>query len=132
MRIAICAFRQESNSFNPVPSGLDFYERGAIFEGQAMYDVAKEKQGTVGAMVEAVEKEGVKPEMLCFMSANPGCCCPGIDMLCSLEGNHLVGTVLILAVLAGLALCGRYSLAGLGLGGLSRIKDRLACAFCLA
>lgn len=69
MRIAICAFRQESNSFNPVLSGLDFYERGAIFEGQAMYDFAKEKQGTVGAMVEAVEKEGVKPEMLCFMSA---------------------------------------------------------------
>jgi len=51
--------------------------------------------------------------MLLLMGAHPGSGSLRRDMGCRFEGDHLIGTVLIFAVLAGLTFCGRRFSAGL-------------------
>ena len=51
-----------------------------------------------------------------FVAANSGRCCLWAYMLRRFKRNHLIGTVLILTVLAGFTFCGRNSFAGIGLG----------------
>ncbi|MBR6348578.1 MAG: M81 family metallopeptidase, partial [Spirochaetales bacterium] len=67
MRVAICEFTQESDSFNPVVTGLDFFQRGRIAEGQAFYDEAAGTQTAVGGMLDVLGKEDLEPVMLFSM-----------------------------------------------------------------
>ena len=59
--------------------------------------------------------------MFLFMGADPGGGSLWRYMGCRFEGDHFIGTVLILAVLAGLAFCGRRLPAGLFYVGFSGI-----------
>ncbi|MBQ6672128.1 MAG: M81 family metallopeptidase [Spirochaetales bacterium] len=67
MKVAICEFTQESDSFNPVVTGLDFFQRGRIAEGQAFYDEAAGTQTAVGGMLDVLGKEDLEPVLLFSM-----------------------------------------------------------------
>lgn len=58
MRIAVVEFHQESNSFNPLPCGMDFFERSGIYEGEAMRAYYSEKPCALAGMFRAAEERG--------------------------------------------------------------------------
>lgn len=51
MRIAICEFRQESNSFNPVITTRDYFACGGIFDGQAFVEKALKEPCAASGML---------------------------------------------------------------------------------
>ncbi len=51
MKIAVCEFRQESNSFNPVVTTRDYFECGGIFSGDAFVQKALKEPCAVSGML---------------------------------------------------------------------------------
>lgn len=72
MRIAICEFRQESDSFNPVLTGQNSFERGGIHEGAAFLEYLEGKQLAVNGMVTELRKKTINPIMLYSMHTDSG------------------------------------------------------------
>ena len=72
MKIGICEFRQESNSFNPIPADFDIFELGGIHEGKAFYDALHGKQVAVGGMLSFLEEKKIEPIMLYSMHTDSG------------------------------------------------------------
>lgn len=64
MRVFIGEFRQESNSFNPVASSLDFWDRSGRHEGEAMREALSGKPCAVGGMLHALDQLAEKPEIV--------------------------------------------------------------------
>lgn len=72
MKVAICEFRQETDSFNPVLSGMKAFERGGIYDGDRFHEAVYGKQLAVAGMIKELEKDGVEPIMLYSMNADSG------------------------------------------------------------
>jgi microcystin degradation protein MlrC len=43
MKIVVCEFNQETNSFNPVTTKMEDYEQGGIYRGEEMLRELKDK-----------------------------------------------------------------------------------------
>lgn len=55
-RVLICEFHQETNTFNPAPTGLDRFRALRCAEGQQAYDLCKELPCAFHGMMDAVEE----------------------------------------------------------------------------
>ncbi|GFG48585.1 hypothetical protein CQY20_10310 [Mycolicibacterium agri] len=65
MKILITEFRQESNSFNPTLSTLEFWNQTGEYEGQAVRDTFTGQQCTVGGFLKALDESPYHPEVVC-------------------------------------------------------------------
>lgn len=72
MKIAICEFRSETNSFNPTISDMQYFVRGGIYEGRQMYEALRDMPCAVGGMIHAAEQAGESVLTLYSMNANSG------------------------------------------------------------
>ncbi len=55
MRVLITEFRQESNSFTPVTSTMEFWEQNGILQGEAIPETFRGKPYAVAGMIDALE-----------------------------------------------------------------------------
>ncbi len=60
MKIAICEFRQESNSFNPVITDRSYFACGGIFDGQAFIDKALREPCAASGMLHELMQAGAQ------------------------------------------------------------------------
>ncbi len=67
MRIAVCEFRHESNSFNPQVAGFDLFDGSRTKEGQAFLESVQGTRSAPGAFLDELEREGQRPRMLLSM-----------------------------------------------------------------
>jgi microcystin degradation protein MlrC len=72
MKIAICEFRSETNSFNPSLSDMQYFVRGGIYEGHEMYEALHDKPCAVGGMIQAAEQAGASVFTLYSMNGSSG------------------------------------------------------------
>ena len=72
MKIAVCEFREETNSFNPVTCGMSEFMRGGVYAGEEMYRALRDKPCAVGGMIRAVEESGGEIVPLYSMNGNSG------------------------------------------------------------
>ncbi|HYF81462.1 MAG TPA: M81 family metallopeptidase [Clostridia bacterium] len=56
MKIVICEFNQETNSFNPITTTMDDYKRGGIFEGEEMRTELEGRPCAVAGMFRAIKE----------------------------------------------------------------------------
>lgn len=64
MRILVSEFRQESNSFTPVTSTMEFWAQNGILEGQEVVDALADKPCAVGGMIQALRESEHRPEVI--------------------------------------------------------------------
>ena len=57
-RILLLEFFQETNTFNPLPAGIDVFEAKRVAEGKALYDIVKALPGAMHGIIDAVEEAG--------------------------------------------------------------------------
>lgn len=69
MKIAICEFHQETNSFNPKPSPIEDYAVFGLWEGQEILDQGH-GPSALGGMLDTLEHSGVQVIPTCRMWAN--------------------------------------------------------------
>ncbi|MEH7387637.1 M81 family metallopeptidase, partial [Bacillus sp. JJ1521] len=60
MKIVIAEFHQESNSFNPVPCTLDYFERGRIYEGEDIRENLSDKPCAIAGILDAIDEANVQ------------------------------------------------------------------------
>jgi microcystin degradation protein MlrC len=65
MKILITEFRQESNSFNPTQSTLEFWNQTGEYQGQTVRDTFSGQQCTVGGFLQALDESPHHPEVVC-------------------------------------------------------------------
>lgn len=75
MRIVIGEFRQETNSFNPIVSTMDFWKKGGIFEGKDIYTSLENKPCSIAGIIKALREVEENMEIV-----------PGISMSCQSGG----------------------------------------------
>lgn len=63
MRIALIAFSQETNDFNPLPTTMEDFRSYGIYHGQQVLD-RQGKVGSIGGFVSAVEESGLDVEIV--------------------------------------------------------------------
>ena len=66
-RIFVCEFRQESNTFNPVPASRPFWQ---IAEGREAYEKSRAARAGTGGIIDAVEEAG--GEAVCAVTLHAG------------------------------------------------------------
>jgi microcystin degradation protein MlrC len=76
MKVLITEIRQESNSFNPLLSGLAHWKNGWLLEPNEVRDALKDVECAVGGMIEVFEASSHRPEILfgpafCAQSGGP-------------------------------------------------------------
>jgi microcystin degradation protein MlrC len=76
MKILITEIRQESNSFNPLLSGLAHWKSGWLLEPEQVRDTLKHVECAVGGMIEVLEASPHQPEIVfgpafCAQSGGP-------------------------------------------------------------
>ena len=57
-RILILEFFQETNTFNPLPAGLEVFQAKRVAEGKELYDTVKALPGAMHGIIDAVEEAG--------------------------------------------------------------------------
>lgn len=57
-RILVCEFHQETNTFNPIPMGLDGFASLRYAEGQEAYDLCQKLPCAFHGMADAIEEAG--------------------------------------------------------------------------
>ena len=57
-RILVCEFHQETNTFNPLNSGIEQFEAIRYLKDEAFFDVCRELPCAVHGMIDAIEEEG--------------------------------------------------------------------------
>ena len=57
-RILILEFFQETNTFNPLKAGIDFFEAKRVAEGNELYNIVKKLPGALHGIIDAVEEAG--------------------------------------------------------------------------
>ena len=72
MRIALCEFHQETNSFNPVRTTLADYQKVGIYEGDAMYQLRGRPVAMAGKFAAIEEAGGAEIFPLISMTAQSG------------------------------------------------------------
>lgn len=81
MKILITELRQESNSFNPVPSGLEYWKSGWLLEPEEAYKTLRNVECAVGGMIEVLEASPQRPELVfgpAFVSQSGGPAAPEV------------------------------------------------------
>ena len=71
MRVLVCEFHQESNTFNPIIEGLEKFAYGD-YEGQPAYEVRKTRPVMVNGMFQAIEEAGGEVIPGIFLHAQSG------------------------------------------------------------
>ena len=65
MRVFVTEFHQETNSFNPVRSGLDFWLNGQrVLEGDEVRDTLAGQPCALGGMIDTLESSPYRPEVV--------------------------------------------------------------------
>ena len=72
MKIALCEFHQETNSFNPVRTTLADYQKVKFLEGEEMYQLRGKPDAMAGKLSAIEEAGGAEIVPLFFMSAQSG------------------------------------------------------------
>lgn len=60
LKVLLAEFHQESNSFNPIPCTLDYFEKGRIYEGDEIINNLSGKPCVIAGMIDAVADSNVK------------------------------------------------------------------------
>jgi microcystin degradation protein MlrC len=76
MKVLITEIRQESNSFNPLLSGLDYWKSGWILEPDQVHGKLKDVECAVGGMIQVLEASPSRPKIVfgpafCSQSGGP-------------------------------------------------------------
>ena len=93
-RILICEFHQETNTFNPIINGVERFNAGDVFEGQAWFEkLLMEKRAVAGA-TEAFLEAGMEVIPSVFMHSGSGgrVADKAMEIMCS-RLAHYVKTV---------------------------------------
>ena len=72
MKIALCEFHQETNSFNPVKTTLADYRKVGIYEGTEMYQLRGRPVAMAGKFAAIEEAGGAEIVPLLSMTAQSG------------------------------------------------------------
>jgi len=56
MKIIVCEFNQETNSFNPITTKMENYEQGGVYEGEEIIRELKDKPCAVAGMLQAIKE----------------------------------------------------------------------------
>ncbi len=72
MKVVVCEFNQESNSFNPHPAGREAFEYYGIHLGQSMMTKLRGKPRAVAGMFDVLERGGVAVIPACSMYSQSG------------------------------------------------------------
>ena len=74
MKIFVTEFRQETNSFNPVHSSLNFWQQSGIYEGDDVLRVFADKPCAIAGMLAAIQESGYEAQAICgtVMSCGSG------------------------------------------------------------
>ena len=64
MRVLVAEFRQESNSFTPVTSPMEFWQQNGILRGPQVREVLGGTPSAVGGMIAALEESELQPEIV--------------------------------------------------------------------
>lgn len=72
MKIIVCEFNQETNSFNPITTTMDDYKRGGIFEGEEMARELGSRPCAVAGMLQAIKEEKAEAITTYSMYAQSG------------------------------------------------------------
>ncbi|MBR5738683.1 MAG: M81 family metallopeptidase [Lachnospiraceae bacterium] len=57
-RILVLEFSQESNTFNPIPAGIETFRADRVNEGKTLYDAVKKLRNALHGIIDAVEAAG--------------------------------------------------------------------------
>lgn len=71
-KILLCEFRQESNTFNPIVMGMDYFTSGYADEGQVAYERVKARPIAAHGMIDAIEEAGGEVVPTIFLDAPSG------------------------------------------------------------
>ena len=71
-KVLLCEFRQESNTFNPIVMGMDYFTSGDADEGQAGYERVKQRPIADHGMIDAIEEAGGVVIPTIFLDAPSG------------------------------------------------------------
>ncbi|WP_374999948.1 M81 family metallopeptidase [Aeromicrobium sp. CTD01-1L150] len=63
MRVLVSEFRQESNSFTPITSSMDFWRQNGLLEGEAVVGAFAGTQCAIGGMIEALQESEHRTEV---------------------------------------------------------------------
>ena len=72
MKIALCEFHQETNSFNPVKTTMSDYKKVGFYEGDDMYQLRQRPVAMAGKFAAIEEAGGAEIIPLISMSAQSG------------------------------------------------------------
>ena len=72
MRIFVCECKQESNSFNPIPTSLAAFERGGILRGEQLLHGANYEHGALSGILDAIREYGDEAILGVAMRAGSG------------------------------------------------------------
>lgn len=72
MKIAVCEFREETNSFNPILRKMSDFLRCGVYAGEEMYQALRDKPCAVGGMIQTAEACGGDIVTLYSMNGNSG------------------------------------------------------------
>ena len=87
-RILVCEFRQESNTFNPVPCAMPVFSRRRFAEGQQAYAIAKSAPSDSGGIIDAIEAAGGEVVFAVTLCAGAGGKVTDDVLDCFLEKVH--------------------------------------------
>lgn len=60
MKIVVSEFHQETNSFNPLPCTMEYFQMGRILEGNEIRDNLQDKPCAVAGILKAIDERGVE------------------------------------------------------------------------
>lgn len=72
MRVLICKFHQESNTFNPLINGTERFNAGDVFEGERIFDGQMRQKSTICGAVTAIREAGGEVIPSIFMHSGSG------------------------------------------------------------
>jgi microcystin degradation protein MlrC len=71
-RVVLGGIAHETNTFNPVPTGLTAFRERALLQGEALRDQARGARSALGGVIAAAEAAGLEVVPTLFASATPG------------------------------------------------------------
>lgn len=72
MKVVVCEFNQESNSFNPETTKKEMFEYYGIYIGEEMYSKTKDKPRAIAAMFDVLKENGIDIIPACSMYSQSG------------------------------------------------------------
>ena len=71
-RVVLGGIAHETNTFNPIPTGVDAFRERALLQGGALCDQARGARNVLGGAIAAAEAAGLEVVPTLFASAMPG------------------------------------------------------------